>query len=77
MRGAQDADGLRHEMDTAENDVTGLREGSGFPGEEERVSLEVGVFDNLLSLVVVPQDSYRLAQFSPDQVDTLVQLLGR
>ena len=73
---AEDAGGLGHEVDAAEDDVAGLGAGCGLLGEEEGIALEVGVLDDFLALVVVAEDGHVGAELLADVVDAPVQFLG-
>ena len=56
VRGAQDARGLGHEVDAAENDVLRILLGCGLLGQKEGIPLVVGVLDYLFPLVMVAQN---------------------
>jgi len=43
-------------MHAAEDYVVGFGTGRGCTGQEKRVALEVGVLDNLFSLIMMTQD---------------------
>jgi hypothetical protein len=55
----QDVGALRHEVDAAEDDPTGVRPLGAEPGELVRVAGDVGVLDHVVPLVVMPQHDER------------------
>ena len=62
--------------DAAEDDVAGLGPGGGLLGQQEGITLEIGVLDDFLTLIVVAQNGHIGAQLLPYLVDTLVQFFG-
>ena len=81
--GREHVGGLGHEVHAAEDDVfdggAGLGaifdHGGGELGELERVAEEVGVADDLVHLVVVPEDDEFLTELGAPGLDQLGELL--
>ena len=63
MGRAEDTCRLRHKMNTTEDNVLRLGLGGGLLGQQIGVALEVGIFDDLLPLIMVTQDYHPLAKF--------------
>ncbi len=72
--GGQDVRGLRHEVHAAEDDVLGLRTRRRVPGELERVAGHIRELDDLVALVVVPEDEDLLAQLLLGRAGALHQV---
>ena len=62
MRAAEDVGALRHEVHAAEDDDLRLRTRGGLPGQLEGVTAEIRELDDVVALVVVPQDDQPLAE---------------
>ncbi len=58
----EDVGGLGHEVDTAEDDVLRVRPGGRVPRELEGVAGHIGELDDLVALVVVPEDEDLVAE---------------
>ena len=56
LRRGEDVGGLGHEMHAAEHDVVGVRALRGVLGQLERVAHVIGVADDLVTLVEMPQN---------------------
>ena len=54
MIGSKNAGRLSHEMYTTEDYVVCFWTVSSFAGQQERIALEIGVFNNFFPLIVVP-----------------------
>ena len=76
LRPGQDAGGFGHKMDAAEDDEIGLGAAGGLLRQQERVALEIGVFDDFFALVMMPQDGHPAAQLPAGGADALIQLGG-
>ena len=63
-------------MDAAEDDVFRLSLACGLLREQVRISLEVGVLDDLLPLIVVPKDDDFRPKLLPRIVDAAVKFVG-
>jgi len=63
---------LGHEMHAAKDDVIGLGTCGCQLGQFERVAAKIGVLDDLVTLVVMPQNDEPLAKHRPGGSDTLV-----
>ena len=75
MVAAQDVGALRHEVHAAENDVLSLLTAGGLLREFERVAAIVCELDDLIALVVVPQDHESRPQRRLGAPNALIKLL--
>ncbi|MCY1222281.1 hypothetical protein D9M72_343690 [compost metagenome] len=73
VRLRQDVRGLGHEVDSAEDDGLGVGPGERGVGQLKGVAHEVGVFNDLVPLVEVPQDDGLVPEGSFGRPDTGVQ----
>ena len=71
----QDVGGLGHEVHAAEHDRLGVGHRQRGVGELERVAHEVGVLDDLVALVEVPEDHELAAERLLGSADARVQLV--
>ncbi len=65
---------LRHEVDTTEDDVLRIALRRGLLRQLERVAREVGELDDLVALVVVPQDQQPFCESRPSRSDPSIHL---
>ena len=77
MGAAEHVGALGHEVHAAEDDVVGLGVGRGAARQLKRIAAEVGVADDLVALVVMPQDSEARAELRPGLRDAPVGFLLR
>ena len=74
MRPAEDIRALGHEVHAAKDDVLGVLPIAGPLGQLEGVSADVGKLDDLVALVVMPENDETLAEASLELANPLVGL---
>src|SRR5581483_3047086 len=76
MRTAENIGALSHKMDATEHDIVSLRASRRQLRQLERVAPVISIFDNLVALVVMPQDNQSSAQFLLRRSNAPIQLLA-
>ncbi len=76
MRPGEDVRGLGHEVNPAEDHELGIVLVRSKTGKAERVASPVGELDDLLTLIVVPEDDEPLAEAGTGRGDAPDQSLG-
>jgi hypothetical protein len=73
---AQDIRALGHKMHATEDDIVRFGARGGVLRQLERIAAIIGVFDNLIALIVVSQDNQARTQRRFGRCDTPIQFLA-